>query len=173
MGCIVGLSTITKATSAPNLLPSSILTVNPPKSFVLEPLFATISGGILTSGVFFFFFKRMLDQYDKKHEKNDGDMKSLQKNMVELELNMTDKLHENSNELHQELNNNLMTSTKTIIDNLTSLRETIQDLVADLSTLKAEHNKCDYHPGDIKILQTQIASLFNSYARSEKKHKQV
>ena len=173
IGCMIGLSSMTDADAiTPNSF-KAIPIVNTSKNFAFEPLFATISGGILTSGVFFFFFKRMLDQYDSKHEKNDNALNLLRTNLNDLELIISEKLHENSNEMHHELNNNLAISTKNIVDNLTFLRETIQDLVADLAALKAEHNKCDYHPGDIKILQNQVNSLYGVSAHSEKKHRQV
>lgn len=165
--CILGLSTMTNATAVTNIL-SAAPAVS--KAFIIEPMLATISGGILSSGVFFFFFKRMLDQYDKKHDKNDAELKSLHTSLIDLELTIVDKLHGQADDLHHDLNVNLGTVTKTVLDNLSIIRETMQGIIADLAAFKAEHKKCDYSPGDIKILQNQLSGV---YARIDKKQKTV
>ena len=133
-------------------------------NLIYEPLVAAVSGGILTSGVFFFFLKRMLDQYDKRHEKNERNIEELCDNFNELELSVSEKLHQKSNDLHESLTD----STRAIIDTLDSLRDTIQDLVEDLAVLKTEHSKCDYNSGDVKLLKNQIDNINNLCKRLEK-----
>ena len=175
--CILGMSYMAYANYATSAISTPLTLSNNIKSnFVYEPLVAAVSGGVLTSGVFFFFLKRMLDNYDKRHESNERDLKVLGASLNDLEIEISNKLHITTNELHSELNDNLTLATKAIIENLASLRDTIQELVSDLATLKAEHNQCDYDAGDIKLLKNQIENIHNLYNRLDKqltKHNEI
>ena len=164
--CLISISSIGSAIS---LLTSS----NQPSSgsgfdFAYQPLLSAISGGLLTSTVFFFFLKRMLDQYDRKHERTEIEIKALQASFNVLEIELTDKVHEKSDQIHQDVNNVLTLSTKAIIDNLESLRDTIQTLVQDQAVLRTEHSKCDYNSGDIKLVKSQLDNMNSLFKRVDK-----
>lgn len=138
-------------------------------NFIYESLIAAITGGVLTSGAFFFFLRRMVNQYDMRHDRTEQVINSLQAQIYTFETIITDKLHDKSDDLHHELSTNLTEATKVIIDTLDSLRDTIQELVTDLTVLKTEHNKCDYKSGDINLLKNELENISNILDRKFKR----
>jgi len=137
--------------------------ISPPISktsdFIYQSIIAALTGAVLTGGSFFFLLRRMVVQYDARHEKNELELKSLEDKLHSAEAELLSKLYEQYEDLNRELRNNLTSTTKLIIDNLNSLRETIHDLVYDVSAMKGEHSKCDYRAGDVKLLQSRLDNI--------------
>ena len=142
---------------------SPLAAIAPPMSktsdFIYQSIIAALTGAVLTGGSFFFLLRRMVVQYDTRHEKNESELKSLEDKLHETEAQLMAKLYEQYEDLNRELRNNLSSTTKLIIDNLNSLRETIHDLVYDVSAMKGEHSKCDYKAGDVKLLQSRLDNM--------------
>jgi len=178
--CVMGLSqTVTPITP---LLADSLSLV--PKdtginfeSF-LTPLLSVLTGMSLATALFFFLLKRMIIQYDKKHEKYDENITNIQDTMYsfkenlqsdihDFETNLTTKHHEQSENLHREIRDVLNLTTKAIIDNLESLRETIQEMVEDIANLKGKHNNCDYNSGDIRVMKNKLDTFTDMLKRIE------
>ena len=132
-----------------------------------QPLISVITGAVLTSGCFFFFLRRMIIQYDKRHEKHETQILDLYLDTHEFETSVGDRLHEQAEVLQKEIRQELISTIKTIVDNFDSLRDTIQDLVSNFASLKAEHNQCDYRSGDINLINSQLENMLDSFNRIE------
>ena len=157
MLCIGSMAySLTSGVLASNNFLSSTTTI---ENILYQPIIAALTGAVLTGGSFFFLLKRMVYQYDLRHDRTETEMKDLSDQIHNLESDLTVKLYEQSENLSWEIHNNLTSTTNMIIANLDTFRETIQDLVVDSSSFKAVHSKCDYNSGDIKVLKSQIENM--------------
>lgn len=173
-GCVICIASMAYSSAiTPITMPSStLLTVKPTSALepFIAPFISLVTGASLASGCFFFLLRRMIIQFDHKHDKHDSDINNIhtsiynfkakvQDDIHDFENELTDKHHEQSEKMHQEIRITLTQATQAILDNLTSLRGTIQEMVEDLATLKAEHNSCDYNSGDIKVIKNQLENV--------------
>lgn len=133
-----------------------------------QPLIAALSGAVLTSGCFIFFLKRMVSQYDSRHDKHDKQILDLYVESHDLEKEINDKMYVQGELLQKEIRAELTSISQTILTTLDSLRGTIQVLVADIATLQAEHNSCDYRSGDINVMKKQVENMSATCKRLEK-----
>jgi hypothetical protein len=135
---------------------------------VYQSLVAALTGAVLSSGCFLFFLKRMISQYDDRHDKHDKQILDLYIESHDFEKNMNEKLHNQCELIEKEMRNELTTVTQKIIASLDSLKDTIQELVTDLTTLQVEHNSCDYRAGDITLIQNKIEHISKALTKIEK-----
>jgi len=137
---------------------------------IYQSLVSALTGAVLSSGLFLFFLKRMVSQYDGRHDKHDKQILDLYIESHDFEKDMHQKIHTQCELIEKELRNELTTITQKIITSLDSLRDTIQDLVTDLTTLQVEHNSCDYRAGDIILVKNQMNHLESLLQKVEKMH---
>ena len=159
LGCLLCVASMAYALGSTSFLANILPNPTGTSDFIYQSIIAALTGAVLTGGSFFFLLRRIVVQFDTRHEKNEKELNLLEDKMHSIESVLTTKLYEQSEDLNREIRNNLTATTNLIIANLDSLREVIYDLVADMSSLKGEHNKCDYNSGDVKVIQTQIANL--------------
>jgi len=133
----------------------------------LQPIIAMITGAVLSVSCLFFFLRRMILQYDKKHDKHDKDILIMQKDLRLLETNLVNKLHDKADSMNRDIRENLQISTDAIVESLKSLHRTLRDLLSDFAALKADHSKCDYKTGDINFLKSQITNLVDNVDKIE------
>ena len=157
-GCAICVGSMAYSLTS-GVLENNLLSNITVENILYQPLIAALTGAVLTGGSFFFLLKRMIYQYDLRHDRTEKEMKDLSDQIHNLESDLTDKLYAQSESLSWEIHNNLTSTTNMIIDNLDTFRETIQALVVDSSSFKAVHSKCDYSSGDIKVLKSQIENL--------------
>jgi hypothetical protein len=141
---------------------------NPSVFEFYQPLIAALSGAVLTSGCFIFFLKRMVSQYDSRHDKHDKQILDLYMESHDTEKEINDKIYAQGEIVQKEIRLELTAVSQTILTTLDSLRSTIQVLVADIATLQAEHNSCDYKAGDINVMKKQIENMSTTCKRLEK-----
>lgn len=133
-----------------------------------QPIIAALTGAVLTSGCFFFLIRRMIAQYDSRHEKHEKQIHELYIESHEVESQLTDKVHKNAELSQKQLRQELTSAINFIVSALNTLRDTIQDLIADVATIRAEHTKCDYKAGDINLLKSQIDNCTSCIKKLEK-----
>lgn len=133
-----------------------------------QPVIAALTGAVLTSGCFFFLIRRMVTQYDARHEKHEKQIHELYIESHEVEAQLNEKVHKNAELSQKQLRQELTSAINFIVAALNTLRDTIQDLVADVATIRAEHTKCDYRSGDIKLLNSQIDNCMSCINKIEK-----
>ena len=174
IGCAICVACMAySATILPTTMSSPLFMAKPTTNALepfIAPLISLITGASLASGCFFFLLRRMIIQFDRKHDRHEIDINSIQTNMYsfkakvqddihDFETELTNKHHDQSEKMHQEIRISLTQATQVILDNLESLRGTIQEMVEDLAVLKAEHNNCDYNSGDIKVIKNQLENM--------------
>lgn len=127
---------------------------------VLQAFIAAISGAILTSSSIFILIRRVIGQYDAKHDEHDKEILHLKNNIHAVENNFK---------------KNFEDSTNLIVESINSLKDDIREIITDVAILKDDRRRCvsindriDSNAGDLKVLEVQVDSLMSALARLEK-----
>jgi hypothetical protein len=127
---------------------------------IWQAVIAAIAGAVLTSTSLFFFIRRIISQYDKKHDQHDEDIMNMQKNIIQIENNFKKGLGE---------------STELIMETLNGLKDNLREIITDVAILKDDRKRCisindriDNNTGGLKVLEVQFESLMGALSRLER-----
>jgi hypothetical protein len=158
MACVLSITGVTYAYGEPYLFAKD--------TSIIQALVAAIGGSVLTSSSLFFFVRRIISQYDAKHEQHDKDIAAMQKTVGIVESNFKNTLNE---------------STDLIMSSLDGLKDNLREIITDVAILKDDRKRCenlndrvDSTSGNLKVLEVQFESLMGVMARLERQlEKQV
>jgi chaperonin cofactor prefoldin len=156
--CVLSIAGVTYAYGDPNILMGD--------TDIIQALVAAIGGSVLTSSSLFFFVRRIINQYDARHEQHEKDIAAMQKTVNHVEHNFKKTLD---------------TSTDLIMESLNGLKDNLREIITDVAILKDDRKRCenlndrvDSTSGNVKVLEVQFESLMGAMARLERQiEKQV
>ena len=136
---------------------------------------AAITGAVLSSSSFIFFIRRLVGQYDDRHSKSEKEITSLQEFQKNLDITLFSKLHEQTEDIRQDLQKLNETSTTLILSTINDVKDELHSMVTDVALLKDDRKRCyniteriDQNSNDITVVAVKYDSLASNVNKLEK-----
>lgn len=136
---------------------------------------AAITGAVLSSSSFLFFIRRLVGQYDNKHIQHEKDILDMQQIIKNLDVSLFNKLHEQTEDIRQELQKSNEASTNIIVTSIKDIKKDLQSMVTDVALLNADRRRClnisekiEQNSNDITIVSVKHDALAASVGKLEK-----
>jgi len=136
---------------------------------------AAITGAVLSSSSFLFFIRRLVGQYDNKHDKHEKDIIDMQQFIKNLDVGLFNKLHEQTEDIRQELKKTNEASTNLILNTINDVKDDLHSMITDVALLKEDRKRCfnitdkiDQNSNDITVVSVKHEALATSVGKLEK-----